>query len=53
LGVRGISCITVSHRRRVLWRFHDYLLQLHGDGTWDWQQIDQKKEEAFKNNYTY
>lgn len=50
---RGISCITVSHRRRVLWRFHDYLLQLHGDGTWDWQQIDQKKEEAFKNNYTY
>jgi hypothetical protein len=25
---------------------------LHGDGTWDWQQIDQKKEEAFK-NYAY
>ena len=41
---RGMTIITVSHRKRTLWRFHDHLLQLFGDGSWEIKRLDRKKE---------
>ena len=39
----GITLITVSHRP-TLWKYHDYLLRMDGEGEWSWEEIHKQQK---------
>lgn len=41
----GITLITVSHRP-TLWKYHDYLLRMNGEGDYTFERIVQKPKEV-------
>ena len=41
----GITLITVSHRP-TLWKYHDYLLRMDGEGEWSWEEIHKQQKPA-------
>lgn len=45
----GITLITVSHRP-TLWKYHDYLLRMNGEGDWSFEEIQEAdNSKAVKN----